>query len=72
MPEYLRPQSPIYSKENDAYIYPLTTASQVILDNGDRLSGILDVEETDDGKFLRVVNGVVTWSTVPNAEEAAF
>jgi hypothetical protein len=27
---------------------------------------------TDNGKFLRVVNGVATWSTVPNAEEATF
>lgn len=27
---------------------------------------------TDNGKFLRVVNGVAAWSTVPNAEEARF
>lgn len=26
----------------------------------------------DNGKFLRVVNGVAAWSTVPNAEEASF
>lgn len=26
----------------------------------------------DDGKFLRVVNGVAAWSIVPNAEEATF
>ena len=26
----------------------------------------------DNGKFLRVINGAVTWSTVPNAEEATF
>lgn len=26
----------------------------------------------DNGKFLRVVDGVAAWSTVPNAEEATF
>lgn len=26
----------------------------------------------DEGKFLRIVNGVPTWVAVPNAEEAAF
>ena len=26
----------------------------------------------DEGKFLRVVGGVATWSTVPNAEEMSF
>lgn len=28
--------------------------------------------DTDEGKFLRVVGGVATWSTIPNAEEAEF
>lgn len=28
--------------------------------------------ETDEGKFLRVVNGVPTWVSIPNAEEATF
>ena len=27
---------------------------------------------SDNGKFLRVVNGVATWTTIPNAEEASF
>lgn len=27
---------------------------------------------SDNGKFLRVMNGAPTWSTVPNAEEATF
>ena len=27
---------------------------------------------SDNGKFLRVVNGVATWTKVPNAEEASF
>ena len=26
----------------------------------------------DNGKFLRVVNGVATWESVPSAEEATF
>lgn len=26
----------------------------------------------DNGKFLRVVNGVATWVTVPNAEGGSF
>ena len=28
--------------------------------------------EADEGKFLRIVNGVPTWATVPNAEEVTF
>lgn len=28
--------------------------------------------EADEGKFLRIVNGVPTWATVPNAEEVSF
>lgn len=27
---------------------------------------------SDEGKFLRVLNGAPTWSTVPNAEEGEF
>jgi len=30
------------------------------------------VTTSDNGKFLRVVNGTWTASTVPNAEEASF
>lgn len=28
--------------------------------------------DTDEGKFLRVVGGIATWSSIPNAEEASF
>ena len=28
--------------------------------------------DTDEGKFLRVVGGIATWATIPNAEEAEF
>ena len=32
-----KPQSPLYSTSNDTHFYPLTTADQVILDDGNRL-----------------------------------
>lgn len=38
MANYLKPQSPLHSKENDAYFYPLTTSDQVILPDGSRLN----------------------------------
>lgn len=37
MSTYLKPQSPLYHKTEDAYFYPLTTADQVIMPNGTRL-----------------------------------
>lgn len=42
MSEYLKPQSPIKYKKDDAYIYPLTTADQVLLDDNTRLNAALD------------------------------
>lgn len=44
MPNYLKPQSPLYSKENDAYFYPLTTSDQVIMPDGSRLNDTLSME----------------------------
>ena len=38
MSKYLKPQTPLYSKENKAYFYPLTTSDQVILPDGSRLN----------------------------------
>lgn len=35
-------------------------------------SGLPSCDSTNNGQFLRVVNGAATWSTVPNAEEATF
>ena len=29
-------------------------------------------DDTNEGQFLRVVNGVATWATIPRAEEATF
>ena len=30
------------------------------------------IGEGDNGKFLRAINGVATWATVPNAEDNTF
>ena len=36
------------------------------------LNAVPSCTTSNNGQFLRVVNGVATWSTVPNAEEASF
>ena len=38
MSAYLKPQSPLYHKEEDAYFYPLTTVDQVVMEDGNRLN----------------------------------
>ena len=43
MSQYVKPQSPLYHKTEDAYFYPLTTADQVIMEDGGRLNVKLDV-----------------------------
>ena len=40
MSEFLKPQSPL--RKGEAYIYPLTTADQVILENNSRLNAALE------------------------------
>lgn len=40
MPNYLKPQSPLYYKTEDTYFYPLTTADQVITSTGERLNSL--------------------------------
>ena len=78
MSSYLKPQSPLYHKSEDAYFYPLTTVDQIIMEDGSRLNTVLDkpaipsTSTNDDGKFLRVVNGTPAWEAIPNAEEATF
>lgn len=42
MSEFVKPQSPLYSKENDAYFYPLTTVDQVVMEDGTRLNTKID------------------------------
>lgn len=37
MSNFVKPQSPIYNKSTDTYIYPLTTSDQVIMPDGTRL-----------------------------------
>lgn len=71
MSNYIKPQSPVRDIEGN-YVYPLTTADQVIIDNNHRLSAVFATTENDNGKFLRVVNGIPTWTIVPYAEEADF
>lgn len=78
MSEFLKPQSPL-QHSNGSYIYPLTTADQVILEDGTRLNSIdfsapslPYVTPSDNGKFLRVVNGVWAAENVLRAEEASF
>ena len=41
MSSYSKPKSPLYHKEKDTYFYPLTTADQVIMEDGSRLNGEL-------------------------------
>ena len=41
MSEFLKPQSPLQHKDG-AYVYPLTTADQVLLDDNTRLNAVLD------------------------------
>ena len=73
---YLKPQSPLQHKDGD-YFYPLTTIDQVIMEDGSRLSSvdfthpIPIVDDRDNGKFLRVVNGVWTAVALQYAEEVS-
>lgn len=41
MSEFLKPQSPLQHKDG-AYVYPLTTVDQVILENNNRLNSLLE------------------------------
>lgn len=46
---YLKPQSPIKYKED--YIYPLTTIDQVVMEDGQRLSGVgVYLDKPDEGE----------------------
>ena len=54
---YLKPQSPIKYKED--HIYPLTTVDQVIMEDGQRLSGVgvyLDQPEEYEGTEVAGIN----------------
>ena len=54
MMAYIKPQYPLKSGEN--YIYPPTTADQVIMDNGQRLSGVgVYLDKPNEGEETTVV-----------------
>lgn len=57
MSDFLKPQSPLQHKDG-AYIYPLTTVDQVILEDGNRLNTILDSIDADtlNGKIESELN----------------
>lgn len=75
---YLKPQSPI--KNGEDYIYPVTTADQIILSDGSRLekNGVINSmlptpTPTDIGKFVRVgSSGNYIIDTIIPAEEVGF
>ena len=55
---YLKPQSPLQDKTSGDYFYPLTTADQILMDDGSRLSGagLLTVDKygADEGEAATV------------------
>lgn len=69
---YLKPQAPLKDTQGN-YIYPLTTADQVVVEGGGRLNTVLlpSVAFEDNGKFLRVVNGQWATADIQNAEEVS-
>lgn len=58
MSEFLKPQIPLQHKEG-AYIYPLTTADQVILEDNTRLNAVLDnkVDQSQEGMTAMFASG---------------
>lgn len=57
---------------NETLIAVLNAIDQTKADKETLDTRIPAVSASDNGKFLRVVNGVATWTTIPNAEEASF
>lgn len=54
---YLKPQSPI--RHGDDYIYPLTTADQIVIDGGKRLSGVgVYLEKPDEFEDTTLEPGI--------------
>lgn len=51
-----------------------TTSANGLMSSTDKskLDGIPSCSTSNNGQFLRVINGVATWSTVSSAEEASF
>ena len=58
-----------YSAENEPP-YPVTSVNGF---TGDiTIHTLPECSASNNGQFLRVVNGVATWTTILNAEEASF
>lgn len=50
--------------------YPVTSVNGAT--GAVTVKAVPNCSTSNNGQFLRVINGVATWSTVPNAEEATF
>lgn len=57
---------------NDTLIAILNAIDETKADKETLDARIPAASASDNGKFLRVVNGVAAWTTIPNAEEASF
>jgi hypothetical protein len=57
---------------NDTLIAILNAIDETKADKETLDARIPAASASYNGKFLRVVNGVATWTKVPNAEEASF
>jgi hypothetical protein len=57
---------------NDTLIAILNAIDETKADKETLDTRIPAASASDNGKFLCVVNGVATWTTIPNAEEASF
>lgn len=54
----------------DAIIIPVTSVNGKT--GAVTLNAVPSCTTSNNGQFLRVVNGVATWAAIPNAEEASF
>lgn len=69
MSSYLKPQSPLYHKAEDAYFYPLTTADQVIMPDGSRLSAATMTSENETSNAVLYVEQNLTEEQKEQARE---
>lgn len=61
MSNYLKPQSPLYHKTEDAYFYPLTTVDQIIMEDNTRLNDkINDIVNTSTQISNSMINKAET------------
>lgn len=58
------------SSLNDSSTNPVQ--NKVVKAAIDGIKAVPACTASNNGQFLRVVNGAATWSAVPNAEEASF